>query len=87
MTVTEHRLKRVRCPDCGARPRGELPAGVGQSAFGPRYHAAIAVLSVRNRISRRDVVELCEQLFGSGICSGMIDAILARGRRRADRAV
>jgi transposase len=78
VVVTEHRCQRVRCPDCGARPRGQLPAGVGQSAFGPRYHAAVAVLSVRNRISRRDVVELCEQLFGSRISSGTIDAILAR---------
>jgi transposase len=78
VVVTEHRCQRVRCPDCGARPRGELPAGVGQSAFGPRFHAAVAVLSVRNRISRRDVVELCEQLFGSRISSGTIDAILGR---------
>lgn len=78
VVVTEHRCQRVRCPDCGARPRGQLPVGVGQSAFGPRFHAAIAVLSVRNRISRRDVVELCEQLFGSRISAGTIDAILAR---------
>jgi transposase len=78
VVVTEHRCQRVRCPDCGARARGRLPAGVGQSAFGPRFHAAIAVLSVRNRISRRDVVELCEQLFGSRVSSGTIDAILAR---------
>jgi transposase len=55
-----------------------LPAGVGSSAFGPRYQAAIAVLSTRNRISRRDVVELCQQLFGSRICTGTVDAILAR---------
>jgi transposase len=78
VTVTEHRCQRVRCPHCGARPRGELPAGVAASAFGARYHAAVAVLSVRNRVSRRDVVELCEQLFGSRVCSGTIDAILAR---------
>jgi transposase len=78
VTVTEHRCQRVRCPDCGRRSRGELPAGVADSAFGPRYHAAVAVLSVRNRISRRDVVELCEQLFGSRVSSGTVDAILAR---------
>jgi transposase len=76
--VSEHRCQRVRCPDCGARPRGELPGGVAASAFGPRFHAAVAVLSTRNRISRRDVVELCEQLFGSRISSGTVDAILAR---------
>jgi transposase len=78
VTVTEHRCQRVRCPDCGRRARGELPAGVAASAFGPRYQAAVAVLSVRNRVSRRDVVELCEQLFGSRVASGTIDAILAR---------
>ncbi len=33
---------------------------------------------MRNRISRRDVVELCEQLFGSRISTGTVDAILAR---------
>jgi hypothetical protein len=53
VVVIEHRCQRVRCPDCGSRPRGVLPAGAGASAFGPRFHAAIAVLSVRNRISRR----------------------------------
>jgi hypothetical protein len=33
---------------------------------------------VRNRISRRDVVELAEQLFGSRISTGTVDAILTR---------
>jgi hypothetical protein len=39
---------------------------------------AVATLSVRNRVSRRDVVELCEQLFGARICSGSVEAILVR---------
>ncbi len=76
--LTEHQCHRVRCPGCGECPRGELPAEVAQSAFGPRFQAAVAALSVRNRISRRDVVELCEQLFGSRISTGTVDAILAR---------
>jgi transposase len=76
--VTEHRRQRVRCPDCGVRRTGELPAEVAVSAFGPRLQAAVVTLSVRNRISRRDTVELCEQLFSSRISSGTIDAILAR---------
>jgi len=78
VTVTEHQCQRVRCPGCGARPRGVLPAGVGESAFGPRLQAAVTVLSVRNRVSRRDVVELCEQLFGARISTGAVDAILER---------
>jgi len=78
VTVTEHRCPRVRCPGCGKRPRAQLPAEIAGSAFGPRFEAAVAVLSVRNRISRRDVVECCEQLFGARISSGTVDAILKR---------
>jgi transposase len=78
VTVTEHRCQRVCCPGCGRRRRAELPREVAGSMFGPRFHAAVAALSVRNRISRRDVVELCEQLFGSRISSGTVDAILCR---------
>ena len=76
--VTEHQALRIRCPGCGARCTGQLPAAVAVSAFGPRLQAAIVTLSVRNRISRRDVVELCEQLFASRISTGTVDAILAR---------
>ena len=78
VTVTEHRAQRVRCPGCGRRRRAQLPREVSASSFGPRLQAAVATLSVRNRISRRDVVELCEQLYGSRISTGTVDAILAR---------
>jgi transposase len=76
--LTEHQCQRVRCPGCGRRRRAELPAHVAHSAFGPRFQAAVATLSTRNRISRRDVVELCEQLFSSRISTGTVEAILAR---------
>jgi transposase len=76
--VIEHQCPRVCCPDCGRRPRATLPAQLAASAFGPRLQAAIATVSVRNRISRRDVVELCEQLFGARVSTGSIDAITAR---------
>jgi transposase len=78
VTVTEHQCQRVRCPACAATVTGVLPSEVASSAFGPRLQAAIVTLSVRNRISRRDVVELCEQLFASRISTGTIDAILTR---------
>ena len=98
--LIEHRCQRVRCRGCGRRRRAEPPREVAASAFGPRYQAAIATLSVRNRISRRDVVELCEQLFASRVSTGTIEAILARtadaladphddllGRLRSSRAI
>jgi transposase len=76
--VTEHQCQRVRCPGCGSERSGVLPSGVGASAFGPRFEAAVATLSVRNRVSRRDLVELCQELFGARISTGAVDAILTR---------
>ena len=76
--VIEHQCQRVRCPACGTRPTGVLPAAVAGSAFGPRWQAAVATLSVRNRVSRRDVVELCEQLLRARISTGSVEAILQR---------
>jgi transposase len=76
--VTEHRLHRRRCPDCGKATRAELPADVPPGAFGPRMEAAVATLAIRNRVSRRDTVELTDELFGARLASGTVDAILAR---------
>lgn len=76
--VIEHQCPRVCCPDCGRTTRAVLPVQVSQSMFGPRFQAAIAVLAARNRISRRDTVELAGELFGARISIGTVDAILAR---------
>lgn len=75
----------MRCPGCGERTRALLPADIASSSFGPRFEAAVAVLSVRNRVSRRDVVELGEELFGVRLCAGTVEAILQRaGQALAD---
>src|SRR5207253_7427984 len=76
--VSEHRLYRLRCPACAAETRAELPAGVPRGAFGPRLQAAVATLAVRNRVSRRDTVELMRELFGVELSTGSIDAIVQR---------
>jgi transposase len=76
--VIEHRAQRVCCPECGAQARAEFPDEVAASAFGSRLQAALVALSVRNRVSRRDVVELAEELFSARISSGAVEAILTR---------
>ena len=76
--VTEHQCQRVRCPDCGAERTGELPSEVAASAFGSRLQAAVATLAIRNRVSRRDTVELMAELFGARISTGSVDQVLAR---------
>ena len=68
--VIEHRVQRVRCRQCGRRARGELPGEVMSSAFGPRLQAALVALSVRSRVSRRDVVELSAELFSARDLNG-----------------
>ena len=78
MRVTEHRLHRRRCPECGKATRAELSPDVPAGVFGPRLQAAVATLAVRNRVSRRDTVELVGELFGAKLASGTVDAILAR---------
>ena len=74
--VSEHRLHHLRCPKCGASVRATLPREVPRGAFGPRLQAAVATLAVRNRISRRDPVELARDLFGARLATGSVDAIL-----------
>jgi transposase len=74
--LSEHRLWRLRCPECGAVTRAELPAAVPPGAFGPRLQAAVATLAVRNRVSRRDTTELLRELFGAQLATGSIDAIV-----------
>jgi transposase len=76
--VSEHRLHRARCPDCAAETRAKPPAEVPRSAFGPRLQAALTTLAIRKRVSRRDTVELADEMFGCQLATGTIDAIVQR---------
>jgi transposase len=79
--VIEHRSQRLRCPACGRCTSASLPDEVARSCFGPRLEAAVSTLSVRNRVSRGDAVELIEELFAARISSGTVEAILDRTGR------
>jgi transposase len=78
VTVTEHRLGRRRCPDCGAITQAELPQDVPRERFGPRLQGAVATLAAGFRLSRRQVADLCSELFGLEIAAGTIEAIVGR---------
>src|SRR4051812_24593938 len=43
--VHEYRLHRLWCPHCNTVTSGTLPEGVSSTAFGPRLHAALSVLT------------------------------------------
>ncbi len=76
--LTEHRCHRLRCPGCAAKTRGELPAGLAGSAFGPGLQAAVVTMTARNRVSRRDMSELARDLFGIVVSVGSVDQICRR---------
>jgi transposase len=71
--VTEHRCHVLRCPACGAKTRATLPPAVPSGAFGPRARAVVALLSGRYRLSRREVVAVCAELFGLDLSVGAVD--------------
>jgi transposase len=73
--VTEHHLYRVCCRACGGHTRATLPADVPAGAFGPRLPATVAVLCGRYRLSRREVVDLCDDLLGAPLALGSVDRL------------
>jgi transposase len=70
--VTEYRLHRLTCPDCGTRTCASLPPGVPTGAFGPRLQAVLAVLAGAYRLGKRPIRQLAHDLFGLSISTGMV---------------
>jgi len=62
-TVTEHQVHTLTCLCCGATNRGELPADVAASQFGPNVVSLMAVLMGCYRLSKRQVGDLLATCF------------------------
>jgi len=62
--VTEYLMHGAVCGACGEKTVGSLPEGVMPWAVGPRLQAVLSTLSGRFRLSRREVLEAAEALFG-----------------------
>jgi transposase len=76
--IFEHRLHRLVCPGCGRACLAGLPAGVSASAFGPRLEAHVAMLAGVFRLSRRQIVQTVEEVFGIPISLGAVDRTIMR---------
>lgn len=72
--VVEHRAHAVKCV-CGTTTEATLPGGVVLHGFGPRVAAYVAYLTGRCRLSKRQVVELFEEMFGTAISLGSVCSI------------
>jgi transposase len=70
--VHEYRLHRLNCPHCKTVTCGALPDGVPRTAFGPRLHAVLSLLTGAYRLSKRQVALLGSDLLGLTISIGMI---------------
>lgn len=77
--IFEHRLHRLACPGCGKGCLACPPAS--GSAFGPRLQAHVAVLAGVWRLSRRQIQDIVQQVFGIPISLGAIDKVIMRMSR------
>lgn len=73
--VTEYRLHRLGCPECGTSTCGALPEGVPRGCFGPRLQAVLSLLAGAYRLSKRAIQGLVADVFGLSISTGMISKL------------
>lgn len=78
VTITEYRRHRLSCAHCGHVSLGALPAGVSQSAFGPRLHALTALLTGGFLLSKRDAVSLFDVVYGLRLSPSSVGAMERR---------
>lgn len=77
MQVVHWLLHQCECPECGKSVKATLPPQVG-SGYGPRLSAFIAELSGIKAMSRNDVKQLCDSIFGISIATGTIQKVIDR---------
>jgi transposase len=62
--VHEYQLLGGACERCGMHVRANVPDGVAKGAFGPSVIAMIATLIGAYRLSKRQVVQVMQTIFG-----------------------
>ena len=70
--ISEWRLHRVACSDCGAVSCGALPPGVPPGLCGPGLTALIGLLTGDYNLSRRRAVGLLSDVLGIDISLGVL---------------
>jgi transposase len=70
--VREYLRHTLKCPECGHCTRGALPAGVSESAFGPRLQALIGLCTGCYHLSKRQTEEFLTTALNVPIALGSI---------------
>jgi len=81
--VTEYRMHRLRCGECGHDQRAELPEHVPNSAFGDRLCTWVSWMTGQFDLSKRDAQRMVQEGFDIPISLGSICAL----ERRAQSAL
>jgi len=81
--ITEYRLHRLACGQCGARTRAALPTAVPSTCFGPHLTALLAFMTGRMRLSKREAREFLVEALGVSVSVGSISTV----ERRASAAL
>ena len=76
--VTEFLLLSGLCDQCGKLHLGKLPSGAPTGVLGPRAMAAVAVLSGKYHLSKRQVEEVLQDLLGIQVSLGTVSNTEAR---------
>lgn len=63
-SITEHRVHRLACANCGGITRGTLPPAVARSQFGERLSALVNLLVGQYRLSKRQVARMLNDVCG-----------------------
>jgi hypothetical protein len=76
--VTEYRLHRLTCAVCGTVTRAELPEGVPQGGFGPRFQSMVSILSGNYHLSKRETVGIMGDFFSADLGLGSVSKLEQR---------
>lgn len=76
--VTEYRLHRLTCAGCGTVTRAELPEGVPQGGFGPRFQSMVSILGGNYHLSKRETVGIMGDFFSANIGLGSVSKLEKR---------
>lgn len=84
--VTEHRVEKKTCPDCGNETTAAFPNGVEQpTQYGLEVKATLSYLSVYQLLPSKRIVEICDDLLGLAISEGTVfNAVQLANEKLAD---
>lgn len=73
--ITEYQIMQGRCHCCQKTYHGETPQEVGRRGFGIRVHGAIALLTSKFKLSKRQALELLKDFYQMPMCVGSVSNI------------